>query len=150
MCCWPRGARRRASSRSRSWLSAGSGSRRTSGSGGWSSAICPRRSPARSAGSNCAPRSRRGRPRRAAPRSSGRKTSPGEACPSRTNRVRTVLSGVGGLAGRVDEGGAVGGAGQEARVGCLGEGVKDGVGQLDDVLVAVLGGARHKVGGVGG
>ena len=34
-----------ASWRSRSWRSAGSGSRRTSGSGGWSSASCPRRSP---------------------------------------------------------------------------------------------------------
>ena len=58
-----RGARRRrASWRSRSWPSAGSGSRRTSGSGGWSSATCPRRSPARSAGWNCAAQEAEARP----------------------------------------------------------------------------------------
>ena len=56
-----------------------SGWRRTSGSAGWSSPICPRRSPARSAGWNCAAWRRRGPRRRAGLRSSGRKTSPGDA-----------------------------------------------------------------------
>ncbi len=69
------------SRRSRSWPLRGSGWRRTSASGDWSSPICRRRSPARSAGSSCAPRSHSGwapatKRCRGRPVSSGRMTCP--------------------------------------------------------------------------
>ena len=61
------GPSRRRRPRWRSWPTPGSGWPRTSGSGGWSSASCPRRSPARSAGSSCVARRPTGSARPARP-----------------------------------------------------------------------------------
>ena len=52
--CWPPGTSRPRRRRGRSSSSPATTSPRTSGSAGWSSPSCPRRSPARSAGSSCA------------------------------------------------------------------------------------------------
>src|SRR5258707_2506285 len=58
---------------------------------------------------------------------------------ARAGRSRSPLS-------ATDEFGAVGGGGHESGVGGPGVGVQGRGGQVDDVLVAVLGGVGHEVG----
>ena len=77
--CWPAGAQPSAElARRHHGLRPRAASAATSGSAGWSSATCPRRSPARSAGWSCA-RRRTIRASPVAPWNSGKRTSTGKA-----------------------------------------------------------------------